>query len=658
MTNLIVFIIFGILVAIIMQKDIEDVLPVYLCTFLVCLYGIAVLGYAHHSFDASVLGYIVIYVVFVFSNYKRNSNIPGVKRVTSSLIPNKPQLESTFKNPVPVGFILYFIMVLVMFYCYSTHFVNVWDDFHFNATLAKDMYYFGTMPKGYQHTTMYKDYFPTQQLFFYWGFQGMKGFSEPLMFQYKLFMAYTLMLPIFKEVNSGHIVKRISAGVLACVMPIMCLFETLESLSMDTVLALIFANVLYRIIFSRNRERKIYDYYAITITLMALVLYKSYALMFAGIALGILLFDEAIPLKEINRKKIIRYAVVVICTLGAYLSWRIFCKVFDNTTYLSVILLDNIKSGKGVVFPEYARETVINLLKSIFTLKLNFGTRSITVFISIVLFVVASFVMKKCGKYDIKSLWTDIIFMAGFLVFYLFLVYTYLFIFETYEALELTSIDRYLGSYVLVVVYVTACKLILACKPGTESVLSDEGLVNVNEVIQRSADEPESRTNRISYICLGVFAVYCLFTLNYSLLAGALIPSKYMENRNDIYEIKKDVEHELSGINFNDYYGGRIMVVFDKDNCMYSRTMEYDMIPLKTYLTVTSKIESEDFAETLIQNIKNNNTGYVYFSNQFLESDKGADMLQNLAEAGVISSVDMIEAGKLYSYDEELGMIK
>jgi len=228
--------------------------------------------------------------------------------------------------------------------------------------------------------------------------------------------------------------------------------------------------------------------------------------------------------------------------------------------------------------------------------------------------------------------------MAGFVVFFLFLMYTYLFIFEPYEAIELTSIDRYLGSYTLVIVFVAAIKFIQAA--DSESI--DTGVSGIS---------PQA-------LILGAFTIYSVISLNFPLLWSALNPKEYMERRSDIYEIKMSVEDELSNIDFNDYYGGRIMVVFDKDNCMYSRTMEFDMIPLKTYLTITSNMEVEEFADNLVKNICDNKTGYVYFSKQFLESEKGREMVRNLAKNETIEHAESINCSLLYKYDDESSTIR
>ena len=68
--------------------------------------------------------------------------------------------------------LLFLLCCITVSFCYRTHFVMVWDDFHYNATFPKNCFYYGTVPTGTNLATHYKSYLPLLQLFFYWGFQA------------------------------------------------------------------------------------------------------------------------------------------------------------------------------------------------------------------------------------------------------------------------------------------------------------------------------------------------------------------------------------------------------------------------------------------------------------------------------------------------------
>ena len=68
--------------------------------------------------------------------------------------------------------LLFLLCCITVSFCYRTHFVMVWDDFHYNATFPKNCFYYGTVPMGTNLATHYKSYLPLLQLFFYWGFQA------------------------------------------------------------------------------------------------------------------------------------------------------------------------------------------------------------------------------------------------------------------------------------------------------------------------------------------------------------------------------------------------------------------------------------------------------------------------------------------------------
>lgn len=606
---IIVFIISAYILSLVLKQSIELVLPAYTALWLVMLYGLAILGYAHHSFHLSLIMYFVIYAAYVLKERQ--------------LVPNKQTIRVSLLSKEHMGFLVYLVAVGIAFYCYSNHVVNVWDDFHYNATFPKNMFYYGTMPYGYQSTTGYKDYFPTQQLFFYWGFQSAKRFSEVMMFQYKLFLAYTFTLPIFNEVNSGKTVKRIMAAVIALVIPYMCLFEIYESLSMDTVLALLFANTLYGIL---KKEYTWFRYVYIAVMLMALVLYKSYALIFACVSIATWFFREIIALRGLEKKNKIIVAVVFlsscVATLGCYLSWRIFCSTHGNTTYLSDILADNINNGK-IVFPAYASQTIRSIIKSLWCMRLNFGSLSITVFSSVVIYLIIALFMIINQKYTKADFTSDIIILGGFAGFILFLMYTFVFIFEQWEAESLSSLDRYLGTYVLVIMFIAVGRCL--------SVVAEYDLIPVVFI-----------------------TATCVISMNYSLISRSLIPKNYSKTHSEIIETRNAVTKEIEGYGIEKLGSGAasIVLVSTEEDTLYMRSMQYECIPLHAYQFVITECENGKECERLLERADSTGAEYVYITEL---AEKNTDRLEMLN--GLCTDNVSVDGRGLYRFDREKGLI-
>lgn len=303
------------------------------------IYGLAVLKKSHHAFLLSLFAFAAIWLFYIVKEKR--------------LLPSIGEIKAKF-TPLPVGFICYVLVCIVMLYCYHNHFVLGWDDFHYNATFPKDMYYYGTMPVGVNSTTSYKDYLPILQLFYYWGFQGIKAFSEPLMFQYKIVLIYTCMLPLFKQMNVTKGLKRVSVFIISVILPYISLIEILDSLSMDALMAVVFGYAVIMIAFEKKRDW--FCYYRILTALLVLILVKTIAAMFAGICLGIWLFMENCDIRFIKRedkndegheirKRVCIYFGSCIAVLGAYLSWKLFCMCNGNSTYLKQKLAESMSGS-------------------------------------------------------------------------------------------------------------------------------------------------------------------------------------------------------------------------------------------------------------------------------------------------------------------------
>lgn len=592
-----------------MEKQIELVLPMFTATWLVMLYGLAVLGYAHHSFHLSLLLYVVIYIAYFVKNRR--------------LLPNTDTLKATLISNSHLGLLIYLFAIILAFYCYSNHVVNVWDDFHYNATFPKNMFYFGTMPYGYQSTTGYKDYFPTQQLFFYWGFQSAKRFSEVMMFQYKLVLAYAFILPIFNEINSGKALKRVISAVIAVILPYMCLFEIYESLSMDTVLALLFANALYGVI---KIDKSWFEYAYIASMLMALVLYKSYALIFACVAIATWFFVEIATLNSNSKKVKINKCVVFLSTclvtFICFVSWKVYCKTHGNTTYLSDILSDNMKSG-SIVFPEYTSATVNSIIKSIWCMKLNFGRLSITVFTAVVIYIIAVILMIIYDKYTKAELMADLIVLAGLVGYIVFLMYTFVFIFEEWEAESLSSLDRYLGTYVLVLMLISSYRFL--------HIISDS---NIFPVI--------------------LFGMVCVISLNYGLVNKCLIPRNYVTYHEDIINTRNEVNEEIGKYDITTLGPATVVLVSDEKDTLYMRSMQYECIPLHTYQFVITNSESGKENEDAMECVNSTGADYVIITKHAIKYPERIKFLENICAEGV--SIDTDVEG-LYKVDKDTGLI-
>ena len=518
MLNLLLLIIVAILVSFIVNREIEEVLPPFLFTVLIGIYIVSVLGKSHHSLLLSYFTYLIIWIIYMIQNKR--------------LFPKISEIKEKFKK-LPVGFMIYLIVCVILMILFSTHFVTVWDDFHYNATFPKNMFYYGTMPVGHNSCTHYKDYLPLMQIFFYWGFQSINKFSEPLMFQYKIFLVLSCMLPYFKLININKGIKRVCILIVTVLLPFLCLFEIYFSLSMDTVMALFFAYVLISIFSTEQRDW--FFYYKIISGLMVLCLIKSISMMFVGFSLFVWLIVEIINYRknrDINKSKesFTYFCVGVFLCIACFINWKSFCLIHGNSTYLSEKLLGSVNHNHLFSLPDYGVTTIKQFIYSLWNLKTNLGVFGFTIISSFIfVFIILYYLDRKKALRKEEKI-SFILLIPCLILYIIFLLYTYLFIFDQWEAECLSSLDRYFGTIILVMLYVVIYKFFTAN-------IHNDNLINI------------------------IITLVIIVSVNYTSVINYLIPLNYQEEFSEEFITKQEVDHEISVFEPTNMKKGKILLV-------------------------------------------------------------------------------------------------
>lgn len=600
---LVLLIIIGIIVSFIIDKDVEDTLPPFIFGFLIILYLLAILKKPHHSFELSVIGFIAVYVVYIVK-YKKIIPEPGEIK------------EKLFTGHT--GLLVYFFTIVLMFFLYRNHVVNNWDDFHFNATFARDLYEFRGMPVGWKSATGYKTYKPLMQLFYNWGFQGARAYIEPLMFQYKMFLIYTACLPIFKRIDSVFgLLKKICVAVMSVIIPYLFLYEVVDSLSMDCYMGIITAYCIVTIVFESKHD---WFYYArIVLSLSALVLVKSSAIMFVAICFGVL-FVTLISDEE-NRKKISTVLAPIIgifvVVMGFWLSWKVFCDRNGNTTYLNNALSESIRDGFELKW--YAKDTFLGCIRNLATLNLNLSKYGMTFLVAFVItLLIALFIIRKNDGSRLAKLSYFVIF-GGFIPYFAVLLYTYLFVFEEWEALEFSSYDRYVGTYAVILLYVVFYHLTKDSKRFT--------------------------------MLTAILTLLCITTLNYPVLNNGLNPKAYEDARTDIINERTKAEDEALSNFPEQREAEQVLLIVPKSQTVYSRGLAYAAIPYVTSEVALDAIDTDLITE-LTDRMNSGSFSYIYFCEEMdIDLVKKCD--------GLIIDGNVCEKGTLYRFNkEQIGLEK
>ncbi len=638
MIGLVLLLITSLFTATIIKREIEEVIPPVVLSLLLACYALAILKHAHYAYRLFLCAFALVTVVFVVTMFLR------VKKSRAEFARTESATTAAGQSPSPTGrrilqiclawigkhagLLVFLAVCVVMLWCYHNHFVMVWDDFHYNATFPKNCYAFGTMPTGYQLATPYKSYLPLMQLFFYWGFQG-SGFSEPLMFQYKMVLIYVLILPLFARIRDVKGWAKVAVGVSAAILPFLFLYEVQESLSMDTVMGLLFAYAVLMILYEEKHDW--FRLIRILLALMCLTLIKSIALIFTAIALATWFLVLIVEWKRrkrgiqsgvtANADKPRRLRMEVIGLLGsgiccalAYISWKVFCERNDNTNYLSTNLASNLKDG--IRMPAYGAETIQNMLKSLFTLPTNLGRWGFSIAGVIAVAVITIAILKMIRQLTHTDITAAIVLFLGLIGYLSVLGYTYLFVFEQWEAESLSSFDRYLGTYSIMLCYTVLYRLTLVYEPVDTEVDTDETSAEKKHDLYAKNGYPteESRSIRISTMVLPVLAIVLFCSLPFADLVDSVIPARYLVKREKMYADRQEVREEMADFTDGDYPMGTMLAVNCEGNTIYDRGLDYEVLP-----HISKPINVADFAANerpgaLQQMIQEMDPDYVYFT--------------------------------------------
>lgn len=559
------------------KRSIEETIPVCLFGVMFFLYGIALLGYISHAVDGIAIGSITVIVFYIF--YKRN---------------NLKELISVFIQYSHTGFLIYIIVVIGVIIAFSNHIITNWDDLNYWAMFPRNMYEINGLPTGSFNCTLFKDYSPIVQLLYYFLFKATFGFSEAMMYQTNNILLYTLLLPMFcsKNLDKKNHIMYVMIGIL---FPSVAMFQQLQCIGVDCILSFLFGYLLYYIIFEKKKD--FFYYLNLSLGASVLILVKS-----VGLLLVIILLILILMMSLRNRNQILFGCCSMIPSFAAFFSWKIFCDRRGNTSYLHERVVENISSIGFLNLPEYTGETVRNFIKNFFFFHLNGGRLGVTPILLVLFFVLVIGGIYQKANRDKREKNAFIILFIGFFFYCLSLLYMYLFVFDEWEAISLSSYDRYLSIYLLAMVYV----VLLGMKEHAKQ------FVRVNLVL--------------------LFLM--VLTLNYPMLFNNIIPSTYASiNQKHLLE-RETVENHFSKLKqeFPQIKNSRLLIVNEKEDQGLNKYQQYAAVPIVTETFASSLSTAELSKKEIMDKIQNRSIDFVYYydTNELYEYNKDLNIMEKV----------------------------
>ncbi len=507
------------------DRKLTESLPAGVFAFMLLSYILAVTGHVSH-------------IIGLFAAYE----MIGLAAVFFLKIKENKHLTEPLKEP---GLAIFAVMAVVIWFVSLHMKVTNFDDFHSWAIQPKDMFFADGLPTGDMASSYYRDYFPLVQIMDYMLLKIMGRYSESAMFAMLWWLMLVTLLPFLHGSKEDKRYLFICHAVTGLILPFLFSFQFLHCLGPDILVTTLFGCALVYIFDIKAGQTDTYEYIRILLSVALLAVLKTTSLIFAMVCIAVFVI-KTLDIRK--RTAVLECLLLPVVTASFWLSWKSFCRARGNTTYLS----DNLRSSlsaDGITFPYYTASTIKAFVAKLFTYGLNDGRAGLTSFCILLFFVICFIVYRYIKGRDIRdtlSFITIILGMAGYL---LVMIYIYLFVFEEWEALSLSSYDRYISTYFGAMMY-----------------LGFYMLFSVDRLL------PAWLTPLLTMLML--------FTVNYPYVASTLVPAGYETAYGEVIREKEKIEAEyMERSGAPAHYGEKIVIIDDGEGQLRDKVLPYAAVP-------------------------------------------------------------------------------
>lgn len=443
----------------------EEALPLTIFGIMAVFYFLGIFGALKSGLYTVLALAAAAYLLAGYQVIRRRDFFPFLKRIFTP------------------GFCFFVVFYILSIYCNRGMVVNAWDEFTHWADTVKVMFLmqdFGTSALAH---TLFPSYPPAMATFQYFiqVFHQLlydTGFTEWLLYTAYQIACVALFVPCLKRLRWKNVTGMLFAGVGAIVIPTIAFPQFYSWIYADAYLGLLagFCIAYPFVIEKKNGPFQLATFCSAVFTLM---LVKQSGMLFAlmsaaGYIVGLCLkyYKNKKDIStgfSINKKSLIISCLIVISVLLlAKLSWSVYLSIkevkLDFNGKVDIPELFTAVFGNS---GNYRRQTLINFVNGLFSPKFPVGDTSIKIsfiFISVLLLlgkVLLSWqedkhfpegrILRKCM--DICSIFTFILYSGGLCIMYMFK-------FSETEALSLASLERYLGSGILAILFLQFARLI------------------------------------------------------------------------------------------------------------------------------------------------------------------------------------------------------
>lgn len=385
-----------------------------------------------------------------------------------SLIKKRIKIKEIIKLFSRPSMVIWLIGVIIIYFYYKGRMLIAWDEFSHWGDVVKMMYYnniFNTNPAS---LSVAKAYPPVMSIFQYFVEKiSFNGYQEHYLYSSYHIFIISLILPFIKNFKWKDFFKIILVLIIFLIAPTIFFNEPYNYYNIiyiDPFLGIIFGYLMASIYV--NKKYKKFEIISTSLTFFALTLTKDVAPVFSFIALFYIFLNIVIAdknyklLKKINKKNIKLFLkktkpiwIFLLVIILSYTSWKINVKL--NVKYISSGYPSTIKDAIYALLnigDSYHITVVNNYVKYLSDYKLT-SIGNIYVFSSIMI-IFSIILFKSERKFsENKSKNGFICIFLGEILYIFIMLVLYLLMFSEYEATKLASIKRYIGIYMIAIIY-------------------------------------------------------------------------------------------------------------------------------------------------------------------------------------------------------------
>lgn len=348
------------------------------------------------------------------------------------------------------------VLALGVFYVFSVAYnyntiITESDEFFHWALVVKDMFFSNQLPSHEGTTVVFTRYPPFMALVQYYFMYLNQVFSVKW-----LYIAYQLSGFCFLIVCMGRSFARknvsfwrkIIVTIILILFPLILYSGYYNLIMIDGFLGVLFAYTLYCYFFD---ELNRFNMIRITLALAALVLTKEMGVVLAGLACAIFMVCKLIEQGKHCIKDEFKIIVMGLIALGTFISWQLYghLNLSNAPNQYIASVTQTISAGTDAEGATYATDVFLNGITRIVN-DIKVGPFHFVLVLCIFMLIAYCVRRRKDQEYHFGAV---AVVSIGSLVYFGCMMVLYVLVFASSEALSAASLDRYLFSYLMGMLY-------------------------------------------------------------------------------------------------------------------------------------------------------------------------------------------------------------